>query len=214
MESWKARDFAILQGVGYPYPEPLALPLDRDLGHRVGREPDAERGLDRPGLPGHQPAQGRRRRRHRGRHQRAAADRPVAAHHRHAGCRELPAPGRGDEGDGAARRDGGNPALRHLLAVRQEINAAAAGLRDRLRAAPQPAYRLQPGHRPRPPARSRDAPADGARAGGRHQGGAGRLRHPRQPGADARAAARRARRQPRDAAQEPDRRRACGTTCW
>src|SRR6478752_6322339 len=35
--------------------------------------------------------------------------------------------------------DGGNPALRHLLAVRQEVNAAAAGLSDRLRAAQAPA---------------------------------------------------------------------------
>ena len=33
----------------------------------------------------------------------------------------------------------GNPALRHLLAVRHEINAAARGLSDRLRAAPPPA---------------------------------------------------------------------------
>jgi len=39
----------------------------------------------------------------------------------------------------SATDDGGNPALRHLLAVRQEINAAAAGLRDRLREAPAPA---------------------------------------------------------------------------
>lgn len=39
----------------------------------------------------------------------------------------------------SAMNDGGNPALRHLLAVRQEINAAAAGLRDRLRDAPAPA---------------------------------------------------------------------------
>jgi uncharacterized protein (DUF1501 family) len=37
-------------------------------------------------------------------------------------------------------RDGGNPALRHLLAVRQEINGAAAGLRDKLRNSPQPAF--------------------------------------------------------------------------
>jgi len=35
--------------------------------------------------------------------------------------------------------DGGNPALRHLLAVRREVNAAAAGLRDKLHAAPAPA---------------------------------------------------------------------------
>jgi uncharacterized protein (DUF1501 family) len=38
------------------------------------------------------------------------------------------------------KSDGGNPALRHVLAVRQEINAAAAGLRDRLQAAPTPTY--------------------------------------------------------------------------
>ncbi len=35
--------------------------------------------------------------------------------------------------------DGGNPALRHLLAVRQEVNAAAAGLSDKLHAAQAPA---------------------------------------------------------------------------
>ena len=34
--------------------------------------------------------------------------------------------------------DGGNPALRHLLAVRREVNAAAASLRDKLHAAPPP----------------------------------------------------------------------------
>lgn len=36
--------------------------------------------------------------------------------------------------------DGGNPALRHLLAVRQEINAAAAGLSAKLREAQAPAH--------------------------------------------------------------------------
>ena len=35
-------------------------------------------------------------------------------------------------------KDGGNPALRHLLAVRQEINGAAKGLADKLRAAAAP----------------------------------------------------------------------------
>ena len=37
-------------------------------------------------------------------------------------------------------KDGGNPALRHLLAVRHEVNAAAKGLSDKLRAAPAPAH--------------------------------------------------------------------------
>ena len=46
------------------------------------------------------------------------------------------------EGARPACSDGGNPALRHLLAVRQEINAAAAGLSDKLRAAPAPGLRL------------------------------------------------------------------------
>jgi uncharacterized protein (DUF1501 family) len=36
--------------------------------------------------------------------------------------------------------EGGNPALRHLLAVRREVNAAAAGLREKLQAAPAPAH--------------------------------------------------------------------------
>ena len=38
------------------------------------------------------------------------------------------------------RTDDGNPALRHLLAVRHEVNAAAVGLRDRLHETPQPAF--------------------------------------------------------------------------
>src|SRR5258708_3333518 len=40
----------------------------------------------------------------------------------------------------AGMKDGGNPALRHLLAVRHEVNAAAKGLSDKLRAAPAPAH--------------------------------------------------------------------------
>jgi uncharacterized protein (DUF1501 family) len=39
----------------------------------------------------------------------------------------------------SAMSDGGNPALRHLLAVRQEVNAAAAGLSERLQGAQAPA---------------------------------------------------------------------------
>src|SRR3989337_2538712 len=40
--------------------------------------------------------------------------------------------------DADGMKDGGNPALRHLLAVRQEINGAAKGLADKLRAAAAP----------------------------------------------------------------------------
>ena len=85
--------------------------------------------------------------------------------------------------DTGGMTDGGNPALRHLLAVRQEINAAAKGLSDKLRAAPAPAQAYPQEIAARPPARPRHARPDGARAGGGDQGGAGRLRHPRQPGA-------------------------------
>jgi uncharacterized protein (DUF1501 family) len=47
--------------------------------------------------------------------------------------------------DTADMKDGGNPALRHLLAVRQEINGAARGLADKLReaAAPKEAYQQE-----------------------------------------------------------------------
>jgi len=41
--------------------------------------------------------------------------------------------------------DGGNPALRHLLAVRDEVNAAAAGLSDKLRSAQRPAQEYAAG---------------------------------------------------------------------
>ena len=51
--------------------------------------------------------------------------------------------------------DGGNPALRHLLAVRHEVNAAAAGLSDKLRAAPAPAHAYAQDAAARPPARPR-----------------------------------------------------------
>jgi uncharacterized protein (DUF1501 family) len=42
--------------------------------------------------------------------------------------------------DAGGMKDDGNPALRHLLAVRHEINAAAKGLSDKLRSAPAPAH--------------------------------------------------------------------------
>jgi len=40
--------------------------------------------------------------------------------------------------------DGGNPALRHLLAVRQEVNGAAIGLKDKLHDGPVPAIAYAP----------------------------------------------------------------------
>jgi hypothetical protein len=85
MDSWKAGHLAILQGVGYPYPNRSHFPLDRDLGYRVGRVPDTERGLGRASLQRGGARQGHRCRLYRCRHQRPAGDRPVAAHHRDAG---------------------------------------------------------------------------------------------------------------------------------
>ena len=120
--------------------QPLAFPLDRDLGHRLGLEPDAERGLDRAGLRGHQPAQGRGRRQHRDRHQCAAQHRPRPAHHRHAGRRELPAPGRGAEGagrhegrrqSGAAPSAGGAPRGERRGQGPERQAARGAGARPR-----------------------------------------------------------------------------------
>jgi uncharacterized protein (DUF1501 family) len=45
--------------------------------------------------------------------------------------------------DTGGEPDGGNPALRRLLGVRHEINAAAASLREKLHDGPAPAYAYQ-----------------------------------------------------------------------
>jgi uncharacterized protein (DUF1501 family) len=45
--------------------------------------------------------------------------------------------------DATGNGDDGNPALRHLLDVRHEVNAAAAGLRDRLHDSAAPAFAYQ-----------------------------------------------------------------------
>ncbi len=86
-------------------------------------------------------------------------------------------------------KDGGNPALRHLLAVRQEINAAARAWPTSCapRAAPSEAYPQEVLLGRQLDLATRVITARGARGG--DQGGAGRFRHPCQPGAAARAAA-------------------------
>ena len=193
--------------------QPLAFPLDRDLGHRLGLEPDPERRLDRPGLQGRRAAQGRGRRQHRRRHQRAAQHRAGAAHHRHAGRRELPAPGdraqghRRHEGrrqSGAAPSAGGAPGDQRRGQGPGRQAARCRGAQGRLSA----------GGAARPPARSRHARDHGAGAGGGDQGGAGWFRHPCQPGTAARAAAGLPGAEPCDPAQEPDRRQPMERRAW
>ncbi len=139
MESWKARDFAILQGVGYPYPNRSHFRSIEIWDTASTANQTLSEGWIAQAFQGTSLTKG------------AAVDCIVAD------TNALPATGpslrtivmqdaenflRQAESmkETGGRSDGGNPALRHVLAVRQEINAAAAGLRDRLRAAPTPAY--------------------------------------------------------------------------
>src|SRR5258708_21776993 len=137
MESWKAKDLAILQGVGYPYPNrshfrsieiwDTASASNQTLSE--GWIAQAFQGaalpqgvgvdsivVDTNALPSTGPAL-----------------RTIVMQDAENFLRQAQA-----LKDAGAMKDGGNPALRHLLAVRQEINAAAKGLSDKLRAAPAP----------------------------------------------------------------------------
>ena len=137
MEAWKARDLAIVQGVGYPYPnrshfrsieiwdtasasnqtlsegwiaqafEGAALPKGAGVDSIV---------VDTNALPSTGPTL-----------------RTIVMQDAENFLRQAQA-----LREAGAMKDGGNPALRHLLAVRQEINAAAKGLSDKLRDAPAP----------------------------------------------------------------------------
>src|SRR5262245_18610321 len=139
MESWKAGDLAIVQGVGYPYPNrshfrsieiwDTASASSQTLSE--GWIAQAFRGVSLPTGAG--------------------VDSIVAD------TNALPSTGpdlrtivmqdaenflrqaQSMKGQ-AGMKDGGNPALRHLLAVRHEVNAAAKGLSDKLRNAPVPAH--------------------------------------------------------------------------
>lgn len=139
MEAWKARDFAILQGVGYPYPNrshfrSIEIWDTASAASQTLSEGWIAQAFQATSLP-----------------KGTAVDCIVAD------TNALPATGPSlrtivmqdaesflrqaasmKEKGGSA--DAGNPALRHVLGVRQEINAAAAGLRDRLRAAPTPVH--------------------------------------------------------------------------
>jgi uncharacterized protein (DUF1501 family) len=138
MESWKAADLAIVQGVGYPYPNrshfrSIEIWDTASASSQTLNEGWIARSFEGVSLP-----------------KGAGVDCIVAD------TNALPSTGpelrtivmqdaenflrqAQNLKDAQGMGDGGNPALRHLLAVRHEINAAAAGLRDKLRAAAAPA---------------------------------------------------------------------------
>lgn len=138
MESWKAGDLAIVQGVGYPYPNRSHFRSIEIWDTASASNQTLSEGWIARSFQGVSLAKG------------AGVDCIVAD------TNALPSTGpelrtivmqdaenflRQAAGIKDARDtgDGGNPALRHLLAVRHEINAAAAGLRDKLRSAAAPA---------------------------------------------------------------------------
>ena len=138
MEAWKAGDLAVVQGVGYPSPNrshfrsieiwDTASAASQTLSE--GWIAQAFRGASLPpgagvdcivadtnALPGTGPSL-----------------RTIVMQDAENFLRQAQAMKPGGAAGGTR-----NPSLRHLLAVRQEINAAAAGLSDRLRQAAAPA---------------------------------------------------------------------------
>ena len=139
MEAWKAGDFAIVQGVGYPSPNrshfrSIEIWDTASASSQVLSEGWISRAFEGVELPRGAGVDG------------IVADtnalpmmgpglRTIVMHDAENFLRQAAAmKGRGDP------RDDGNPALRHLLEVRHEVNAAAGGLHDRLRDGPAPAY--------------------------------------------------------------------------
>lgn len=137
MDSWKAGDLAILQGVGYPYPNRSHFRSIEIWDTASASSQTLSEGWVAQAFNGAKLARG------------VGVDCIVAD------TNALPSTGPSLRtivmqdaenflrqanaiGTASAMADGGNPALNHLLAVRQEINAAAAGLRDWLREAPAP----------------------------------------------------------------------------
>jgi uncharacterized protein (DUF1501 family) len=138
MESWKARDLAIVQGVGYPSPNRSHFRsieiwdtassstqtlsegwVARAFEHSI-RPKDAGVDsivIDTNSLPVMGPEL-----------------RTIVMQDAENFLRQAQA-----MKDNPLVNDGGNRALRHLLAVRREVNAAAASLSDKLRAASAPA---------------------------------------------------------------------------
>lgn len=137
MDSWKAGDLAILQGVGYPYPNRSHFRSSEIWDTASASTQTLSEGWVAQAFNGTPIAKG------------IGVDCVVAD------TNVLPSAGPSlrtivmQDAENFLRQadamspvpgvsDGGNPALNHLLSVRQEINAAAAGLRDRLRSAPAP----------------------------------------------------------------------------
>ena len=139
MESWKAKDFAILQGVGYPYPNRSHFRSIEIWDTASASSQTLTEGWVAQVFQGTVLANG------------AGVDgivvdtnsvplagpslRTIVMQDAENFLRQAQA-----MKDAPSMADGGNPALRHLLGVRHEVNAAAAGLRDKLRDTPQPAY--------------------------------------------------------------------------
>lgn len=137
MEAWKARDLAIVQGVGYPYPNRSHFRSIEIWDTASASNQTLSEGWIAQAFEGAPLPKG------------AGVDSIVVD------TNALPSTGPSlrtivmQDAENFLRQaqalkdtgglmDGGNPALRHLLAVRQEINAAAKGLSDKLRAAPAP----------------------------------------------------------------------------
>jgi uncharacterized protein (DUF1501 family) len=137
MESWKAGDLAIVQGVGYPYPNRSHFRSIEIWDTASASNQTLSEGWIAQAFHG------------------ASLPKGVGVDSIVIDTNALPSTGPGLRTivmqdaenflrqaqalkDSGATKDGGNPALRHLLAVRQEINAAAKGLSDMLRAAPAP----------------------------------------------------------------------------
>jgi uncharacterized protein (DUF1501 family) len=141
MDSWKAGDLAIVQGVGYPYPNRSHFRSIEIWDTASASNQTLSEGWIAQAFKGTTLPKG------------VGVDSIVAD------TNALPSTGpdlrtivmQDAENflrqanalkDTGGMKDGGNPALRHLLAVRQEINGAAKGLADKLRsaAAPKEAY--------------------------------------------------------------------------
>ena len=141
MESWKAGDLAIVQGVGYPYPNRSHFRSIEIWDTASASNQTLSEGWIAQAFKG------------------AALPNGVGVDSIVVDTNALPSTGpdlrtlvmQDAENflrqatalkDTGGMNDGGNPALRHLLAVRQEINGAAKGLADKLRnaAAPKEAY--------------------------------------------------------------------------
>ncbi len=139
MDAWKARDFAIVQGVGYPDPNrshfrSIEIWDTASSSSQSLTEGWVARALEHAALPkgagvdcividtNALPMMGPDLRTIVMQDAKAFLDQAQATK------------------DDTPVDDAGNPALRHLLAVRREVSAAAASLRDKLHAAPAPMH--------------------------------------------------------------------------